>query len=87
MVNSIRAAGEELEDKPIVKKILRSLPLRFDANISAIEDTPDLDRLTVDQLHGIFTSYEMITENNKSSKRETTFKSSKKKEYSGEKYQ
>jgi hypothetical protein len=77
VVNSIRAIGEELEDKPIVKKILRSLPMRYDAKISIIEDRSDLDTLTVDQLHGIFTAYEMRTRNGKSSKNETTFKASK----------
>jgi hypothetical protein len=33
VVNSIRVAGEEITNKPIVKKILRSLPMRYDANI------------------------------------------------------
>jgi hypothetical protein len=65
VVNSIRKAGEELTDKPIVQKILRSLPMRYDAKISTIEDRPELDKLTVDQLHGIFTAYEMRTGNEK----------------------
>jgi hypothetical protein len=60
-----------------VKKILRSLPTRYDINIYTIEDRSDIDTLTVDQLHGIFTTYEMRKGNNKSSKRETTFKESK----------
>jgi hypothetical protein len=69
VVNSIRAVGEELTDKPIVKNILRSLPMTYDANISTIEDRSDLDTLIVDQLHGIFIAYEMRTGNDKSSKR------------------
>jgi hypothetical protein len=77
VVNSIRAAGEEITDKPIVKKIKRSLPMKYDANISSIEDRFDLDTLTVDQLHGIFTAYEMRTGNDKSTKDETIFKASK----------
>jgi hypothetical protein len=77
VVNSIRAAGEELTDKPIVQNILRSLPMRYDAKISTIEDRPELDKLTVDQLHGILTTYEMRTGNEKPSKGETTFKASK----------
>jgi hypothetical protein len=77
VVNSIRAAGEEITDKPIVQKLLRSLPMRYDANISTIEDRTDLSTLTVDQLHGIFTAYEMRTGNDKSTKDETTFKASK----------
>jgi hypothetical protein len=77
VVNSIRATREEPTDKPSVKNILRSLPMRYDTNISTIEDRSDLDTLTVDQLHGIFTAYEMRIWNDKSSKRETSFKASK----------
>jgi hypothetical protein len=58
--------GEELIDKPIVQNILKSLPMRYDAKISTIEDRPDIDTLTVDQLHGIFIAYEMRTRNDKS---------------------
>jgi hypothetical protein len=77
VVNSIKATREELVDKPILKNILRSLPMRYDAKISTIEDRVDLDTLTVDQLHEIFIAYEIRTGNDKSSKRETTFTSSK----------
>jgi hypothetical protein len=66
VVNSTREVGEELTDKPIVKKILRSSPMRYDANIYTIEDRHDLDTLTVDQLHGIFIAYEKRTWNDKS---------------------
>ena len=48
VINSIRAAGEEITDKPIVKNIPRSLPMRYDAKISTIEDRLELDKLTVD---------------------------------------
>jgi hypothetical protein len=77
VVNSIRAAGEELTDKPTMLNILRSLPMRYGAKIYTIEDRFDLDTLIVDQLHGIFTAYEMRTENDKSSKTKTTFTTSK----------
>jgi hypothetical protein len=77
VVNSIIVEGEEIIDKPIVKKILRSLPMRYDEKISTIEDRTDLSTLIVDQLHGIFTPYEMRTGNDKSTKHEKTFKTSK----------
>jgi hypothetical protein len=51
--------------------------MRYDANISTIEDRSDLRSLTVDQHHGIFIAYEMRTRNNKSAKDETYFKASK----------
>jgi hypothetical protein len=33
--------------------------MRYDAKISTLEDKPDLDKLTVDELHGTLTTYEM----------------------------
>lgn len=68
VVNSIRATREELLDKPIVQQILRSLPTRYNAKISTIEDRLELDKLTIDHLHGILTAYEMRTRNEKPSK-------------------
>lgn len=67
-----------MDDKVVVQKILRLLPLRFDAKVSAIEEMVELDKLTVDKLHGILTAYEMRTSVEASSKRETAFKVSKK---------
>jgi hypothetical protein len=85
VVNSIKTIGEEITDEPIFQNILRSLRMRYDAKISTIEDRPDLDTLIVDQLHGFFTTYEMRIENDKSSKRETSFKASKTKMSQGKK--
>ena len=51
--------------------------MRYDANISTIEDSAELNKLTVDQLHGIFTTQDMRTWSEKPSKGETTFKASK----------
>jgi hypothetical protein len=57
----------------------RSFTMKYDAKICTIEDRSDLNTLTVDQLHRIFTTYEMRTRNDKLEKYETTFKTSKKK--------
>jgi hypothetical protein len=51
--------------------------MRYDANISTIEDRPDLEKLTVDELHGILTTYEMRTGTGKTIKRRNNFKDSK----------
>jgi hypothetical protein len=77
VVNSIKEVGEEIIYKNIVQNILRSLPMRYDAEISTIEDRHDLNTLTTDQIHGIFTAYEMRTSNDKPSKGEMTFKESR----------
>jgi hypothetical protein len=41
--------------------VLISLPLRFDAKVYAIEESRDLTKRTMDELHGTLTSYEMRT--------------------------
>jgi hypothetical protein len=53
--------------------------MRYDANISTLEDRPNLDNLTMDELHGILTTYEMRTGKERPTKGETTFKESKEK--------
>ena len=36
--------------------------MRFDPKISALEERENLDSISMDELHGIFTAYEMRTE-------------------------
>jgi hypothetical protein len=78
IVNTIRGLGEIVAEPIIVLKVLRSLPLRFDAKFFSIEEIKDHDKLTMDELHGILTTYEMRTKKEKLSKKEATFKSLKK---------
>jgi hypothetical protein len=61
-VNTILGLGEEIKESIIVQKVLRSLPMRFDPKISALEERADLNSIIMDELHGIFTAYEMRTE-------------------------
>ena len=77
IVNTMRGLGEEVDDKIIIQRVLRSLPLRYDANISSIEDREHLDKLAMDELHGILIAYEMIIDQERPSRREVSFKSSK----------
>jgi hypothetical protein len=37
VVNSIRGLREEIDESLVVQKVLRSLPLRYDAKVSSIE--------------------------------------------------
>jgi hypothetical protein len=60
-VNAIRGLGEEVDEYKKFQKVLRSLPMRFDLKISALEERTDLDSISMDELHGIFTTYEMRT--------------------------
>jgi hypothetical protein len=52
--------------------------MRFDSNISALEERVDRDTLTMDELHGALTTYEMRTKKDNLVTKEETFKSSKK---------
>jgi hypothetical protein len=78
IVNTIKGLGEKVEEPMIVQKVIRSLPLRFDAKVSSIEEMKDLNSLTMDELHGILMTYEMRTEKENPLKHESNFKDSKK---------
>jgi hypothetical protein len=76
-VNAIKGLGEEIEESVIVQKVIRSLPIRFNPKISALEERLDLNSISMDELHGIFTAYEMRTEQENPDVKESTFKESK----------
>jgi hypothetical protein len=61
-VNAIIGLGEEIEESVIVQKVLRSLPMGFNSKISALEERSDLKSISMEELHGIFTTYEMRIE-------------------------
>jgi hypothetical protein len=69
-VNAIKGLGEEVDESIIFQKVLRSLPMRFDPNISALEERAYLSMIIMDELHGIFTAYEMRTIQENPSKKE-----------------
>jgi hypothetical protein len=45
----------------VVKKVLLSLPIRYDPKISSLEERVDLGTLSMENIHGSFTTYEMRT--------------------------
>jgi hypothetical protein len=61
VVNAIRGLGEELDESLVVQKVSRSLLLMYDAKVSTIEETRDLTKMTMDELHGPLIAYEMRT--------------------------
>jgi hypothetical protein len=76
-VNAIIGLGEEIEESIIVQKILGSLLMRFNLKISTLEERSYLDSISMDELHGIFTTYEMRTEQENLDVKEAVFKVSK----------
>ena len=61
----------------LVEKILRSLSSKFGSNVSVIEEKQDLRTITMTQLHGILTAFEM-RKGGPSEMREAPFKASAK---------
>jgi hypothetical protein len=47
-VNTIKGLDEIVEELMIVQKVLRPLPLRFDAKVFIIEETKDLEKVKMD---------------------------------------
>jgi hypothetical protein len=62
--NSIESLGEKISNEKLVRKILRSLPKRFDMKVTAIEEAQDISSLKVDELIGSLQNFE-ITVNRK----------------------
>jgi hypothetical protein len=77
--------GEEIKESIIVQKVLRSLPMIFDPKISTLEERTDLNSISMDELHEIFTAYEMRTEQENSDIKEATLKASKRSNQKGKK--
>lgn len=52
VVNQMKRNGEGVEDVRVIEKILRSLDRRFDHVVVAIEETKNLEMMSVDELNG-----------------------------------
>ncbi|KAI5314584.1 hypothetical protein L3X38_043760 [Prunus dulcis] len=59
IVNACSSLGEKIPEDRVAKKILRSLPQRFQPKITAIEEIRDLNTLKVQELIGSIQTYEM----------------------------
>jgi hypothetical protein len=77
-INAIKVLVEEMKETIIFQKVLRYLPMIYDSNISSLEERKSLDTLSMDELHGILTTYEMRTEQDSPVTKEETFMASKK---------
>ena len=78
-VNDLRSHGKNKKDSSIVKKILRILPERFASKVAAIEESRDLNSMSLHDLQCNLIAYEMRIKSTESSSmssisKETAFK-------------
>ncbi|KAI4312534.1 hypothetical protein MLD38_037340 [Melastoma candidum] len=58
IINSLALLGKNYSNAEMVRKVLRSLPMNWEAKKTAIEEAKDLTTLRLDQLMGSLLSYE-----------------------------
>ena len=69
IVNSAFNLGETIPEPKVVRKVLRSLPWRFHAKITAIEESKDIDKIPLTELVNNLQTHELgLTRIGKSSK-------------------
>ena len=59
IVNSAFNLGGTILEPKIVRKVLKSLPERFHAKITAIEESKDIDKIPLTELVGNLQTYEL----------------------------
>ena len=59
IVNSAFNIREIIHEPKIMRKVLRSLPERFHAKITAIEESKDIDKIPLTELVGNLHTYEL----------------------------
>jgi hypothetical protein len=58
IVNQIRLTGEVITDQRIVEKVFKSLPKKFKMVVTAILESKDLSRFSIDELIGSLVTHE-----------------------------
>ncbi|WJX56804.1 hypothetical protein P8452_42427 [Trifolium repens] len=59
LANSFDSLGERLSDEKLVRKMLRSLPKRFDMKVTTIEEAQDIASMKFEELVGSLQTFEM----------------------------
>ena len=63
MVNELESLGKTYTEVKKVMKILRSLPKKLEANVTAIQEAKDLTKLPLEELIGSFMTQEINLNN------------------------
>lgn len=67
------AYGDKISDEIVVVKVLRSLPIKFDHVVAAIEESKDLKTFTFDGLMGSLQAHEARINRNHTQEEEHAF--------------
>ena len=67
VVNARKGLGEEIEEHDIVSKVITSVLPKFETKISTLEEKKSFSKMTLHQLQGTLTAYEMRISNQASS--------------------
>ncbi|KAA0043137.1 gag-proteinase polyprotein [Cucumis melo var. makuwa] len=59
IANESDAFGEKMSDSKLVRKVLRSLPSKFNMKVTAIEEANDLSKMKLDELFGSLRTFEL----------------------------
>ena len=77
--NTLEGLGEPVDEKTIIRNILRTLLGRFNPKVLVLEYSANLDKLNKEELHAVLIAYEMrLDEEEGTSHQETMFDTSKK---------
>jgi len=60
IANPFVSLGKRISDEKLVRKILRSLPKKFDMKVTAIEEAQDMSCMKVDELIGSLQNFEIV---------------------------
>ncbi|TYJ99745.1 F5J5.1 [Cucumis melo var. makuwa] len=68
IANDSLLLGEKISESKIVRKMLRSLPRKFDIKVTAIKEAQDITTLKLDELFGSLLTFEMTMSDRESKK-------------------
>ena len=68
VANELFVLGGKISETTLVRKIMRSLPDRFNSKVIAIEEAKDLDSMKTEDLIGSFCAFEMNLKQRKKKK-------------------
>ncbi|CAJ2670392.1 unnamed protein product [Trifolium pratense] len=75
--NQFDALGEKIPEEKLVRKMLRSLPKKFDMKVTAMEEAKNISQMKLDELVGSLQTYESVANGRSEKKNKSIAFSSK----------